>query len=51
MYDPHGAPIEGYGVAPHDEVTDDRAAIATGHERAFEAAVAWACQRQPAPCP
>lgn len=51
LYDPHGDPIEGHGVAPDDEVTDDRAAIATGHDRALEAAVAWACQRQPAPCP
>jgi C-terminal processing protease CtpA/Prc len=51
MYDPHGAPIEGCGVSPDDQVSDDRAAIAAGHDRAFEAAVAWACQRQPAPCP
>lgn len=51
MYDAHGAPIEGYGVAPDDEVADDRAAIASGRDRAFEAAVAWACRRQPAPCP
>lgn len=51
MYDPHGEPIEGHGVAPDDEVTDDRAAIAAGRDRALEAATAWACQRQPAPCP
>ncbi len=51
MYDPHGDPIEGRGVAPDDEVTDDRAAIAAGRDRALEAAIAWSCQRQPAPCP
>jgi C-terminal processing protease CtpA/Prc len=51
MYDPHGAPIEGHGVAPDDDVTDDRAAIAAGRDRAAEAAIAWACQGQPAPCP
>jgi C-terminal processing protease CtpA/Prc len=51
MYDPHGEPIEGHGVAPDDEVSDDRAAIAAGRDRGFEAAIAWACQRQPAPCP
>jgi hypothetical protein len=38
-------------VSPDDEVADDRAAIASGHDRAFEAAIAWACQRQAAPCP
>jgi C-terminal processing protease CtpA/Prc len=48
MYDPHGAPIEGHGVSPDDQVSDDRAAIASGHDRAFEAAVAWADQ-QPSP--
>jgi hypothetical protein len=47
MYDPRGDPIEGHGVATDEEVTDDRAAIATGHDRAFEAAIAWSCQRQP----
>ncbi|TMQ04853.1 MAG: hypothetical protein E6J91_42350 [Deltaproteobacteria bacterium] len=51
MYDPHGAPIEGFGVAPDDEIFDDRAAIAAGHDPAFDAAVAWACQRQASPCP
>jgi C-terminal processing protease CtpA/Prc len=51
MYDPHGDPIEGHGVAPDDEVADDRAAIAAGRDLAFEAAIAWACQREPAPCP
>jgi C-terminal processing protease CtpA/Prc len=51
MYDLHGAPIEGYGVSPDDEVSDDRAAIASGYDRAFGAAIAWACQRQAAPCP
>jgi C-terminal processing protease CtpA/Prc len=51
MYDPHGAPIEGLGVAPDDEVRDERAAIAAGRDRALDAAIAWACQRQPAPCP
>lgn len=51
MYDLRGAPIEGHGVAPDDQVSDERAAIASGHDRAFDAALAWACQRQPAPCP
>jgi C-terminal processing protease CtpA/Prc len=51
MYDPRGDPIEGRGVAPDDEVADDRAAIAAGRDRALEAAIAWSCQRQPAPCP
>jgi len=51
MYDPQGAPIEGRGVAPDDEVADDRAAITARRDRAREAAEAWACQGQPAPCP
>jgi C-terminal processing protease CtpA/Prc len=50
MYDRHGAPIEGHGVAPDDQVVGDRAAVAAGRDSALEAAIAWACQRQPPPC-
>ncbi|HEY6177668.1 MAG TPA: S41 family peptidase, partial [Kofleriaceae bacterium] len=51
MYDARGAPIEGHGVAPDDQVSDDRASIASRHDRAFDAAIACACRGQPAPCP
>lgn len=34
-------------LALDDEVADDRAAIAAGRDRAFEAAIAWACQPAP----